>query len=201
MSKIEEKLDDANLERVIGLLEPAEGVKPITKKLACELLNIAYNTTRLGTILTKYKDKKAHEKAKRAANRGKPASDEDVKYVIKEYINGEPVSKVADSLFRSPGFVLRILEEYNVPIRSAGHDYFKPILIPEEAMRSAFTVGEVVYSARYDSTARIEGTFPGKDGSISYRIWLLREKWLQSAYQPAEELASLEHLTKLGIKF
>jgi hypothetical protein len=33
-----------------------------------------------------------------------------------------------------------------------------------------------------------------------YRIWLLSERWLQSAYQPASELASLEHLRELGVK-
>ena len=44
----EEKMTDANILRVISLLEPKEeGKQPITKKAACEILGMAYNTTRL----------------------------------------------------------------------------------------------------------------------------------------------------------
>ena len=50
---------------------------------------------------------------------------------------------------------------------------------------------------RYDSLARIDGEF--KKGV--YRVFLLSEKQNQFAYQPAEELASLEHLEKLGVRF
>jgi hypothetical protein len=43
--------------------------------------------------------------------------------------------------------------------------------------------------------AKIEDIFkPGQ-----YRIYLLADKWRQYAYQPPEELASLEHLRKIGI--
>jgi hypothetical protein len=33
-----------------------------------------------------------------------------------------------------------------------------------------------------------------------YRVWLLADKWKQSAYQEAYELASLEHLRKIGVQ-
>ena len=64
-------------------------------------------------------------------------------------------------------------------------------------MRDEFKVGVKVYSMRYDSLARIDGEF--KKGV--YRVFLLSEKQNQFAYQPAEELASLEHLEKLGVRF
>jgi hypothetical protein len=41
----EEKMTDSNLSRVIRLLEPEEGKKPITKKDACQMLGMTYNTT------------------------------------------------------------------------------------------------------------------------------------------------------------
>ena len=50
--KKHENLTKANIAKVIDLLE-AE--KPITKKEACSILNITYNTTRLGNIITEYK--------------------------------------------------------------------------------------------------------------------------------------------------
>jgi hypothetical protein len=193
----EEKIDDNNLERVIKLLEPTEeGVKPITKKDACAMLCIAYNTTRLGTLIEKHKEKVARDKARRAQLRGKPATPEDVVYIVKEYLSGEAVSRIADSLYRSTGFVNSVLETNSVPTRATGYDYFKPELIPDAAVRTSFAIGEVVYAARYDSIARIEGMHGN-----AYRLWLLHERWKEFCYQPAEELASLEHLVKLGVKF
>lgn len=192
-----EKLDDTNMARVIQLLE-AE--KPCSKKDACSMLNIAYNTSRLGTLIDKFKEKKAKEAERRAANRGKPASRDDVVYIVKDYLEGNAVSSIADRLFRSTGFVNSVLDEHNVPRRASSHNYFRPELIPEAAMRDRFKVGEVVYSARYDSIAKIEKESTSGTAWI-YRVWLLSERWQQYAYQPAEELASLEALEQLGAKF
>lgn len=198
----EEKMTDANILRVIGLLEPTEeGTKPITKKLACELLGMAYNTTRLVTVINEYKERKAKERERRAAKRGKPAAPDEVQYVIQDYINGETIDSISKSLYRSTQFVKGILEKHAVPIRSQKHDYFKPELVPEDAVRERFKVGEVVYSARYDSTARIDAEIENspKHGWV-YRLWLKAERWQQCCYQPASELASLEHLRELGVK-
>lgn len=198
----EEKMTDANILRVIGLLEPKdEGVKPITKKDACEILGMAYNTTRLGTIIQQFKDKRERDAQRRAEKRGKPATQDEVQYIISEYLNGETVDAITKSTYRSPQFVKNILDAHAVPIRKSSPDYFHPELIPEGAMRDRFKVGEVVYSARYDSTARIEAERENHPvhGWV-YAIWLLSERWMQAAYQPASELASLEHLRELGVK-
>lgn len=200
--KPEEQLDDKNILRVIQLLEaPTEGEKPITKKLACELLRINYNTTRLGEILEKFKAKKAREAERRAALRGKPATAEEISYVIQEYLQGGTIDTISKEIFRPATFVKRILEDNAVPTRIPGHTYFKPELIPDGAVRDRFNLGEIVYSARYDSLARVDHEIRSKDGfQWVYRIWLLAEKWKQNAYQEACELASLEHLRLLGVK-
>ena len=69
-----DKLTDTNIARVIKLLNPTpeSGEKAITKKTACEIIGIAYNTTRLGTLIESYEERIAKEKAKRAEKRGKP---------------------------------------------------------------------------------------------------------------------------------
>lgn len=192
-----EKLDSANLDRVIGLLE-AE--KPITKKEACNILNIAYNTTRLGSLIEKHKERKQKEKERRQEKRGKPATPEEIKYVITGYLEGSSIEHLANSIFRSPIFVRGILDKYSVPLRSRSYNYFKPELIPEEASVISFKPGEVAYSARYDSVCRIDGEVPHKEEKV-YRIWLISDKWSQFAYQPASELASLKHLEELGVRF
>lgn len=195
----EDKLTDANLERVISLLEPVEG-KPITKKDACQILGITYNTTRLGQLIEKYKEKKAKEAERRAALRGKPATQEEIVYIIQEYLEGNTIDGISKATYRSANFVKQLLEKHNVPIRATSHDYFNPELVPEGAMRDRFTVGEIVYSARYDSIARIDTEQHDPRHGWVYRIWLLSEKWLQSAYQEAAELASLEHLRTIGVR-
>ncbi len=198
----EELMTDSNISRVIGLLNPTEeGVKPITKKDACSLLGMAYNTKRLDQIITEYQAKKELERKRRAERRGKVATQEEISFAIGEYLAGDTIDSISKSLYRSPAFVKGILEKYAVPIRSTAHDYFNPTLIPEGAVRERFKVGEVVYSARYDSLAWIEAEVKNDDKhGWTYRCWLPSEKWRQYCYQPASELASLEHLREMGIK-
>lgn len=196
-SKENDLLTDANIERIIAGFE---ATPKMTKKDACAIIGIAYNTTRLDGIIEKYLEKKARDAARRAALRGKPATNDEITYVIQEYLEGATVDAISKSTFRGSTFVKAILEKYDVPVRQTSHDYFNPELIPDGATRSRFAVGEIVYSARYDSVARIDTEQPHSQHAWVYRIWLLSDRWKQSAYQPAEELASLEHLRKLGVR-
>lgn len=196
----EELMTDANIAKVIKLLEPEQGTKAITKKDACQILGMAYNTTRLGTIIEEWKKKQTKNAERRAEKRGKPVTGEERVYIISEYLAGETVDSISKATYRSSTFVKSVLETNSVPIRVPGSSYFCPELIPEGAVRERFKVGEVVYSARYDSTARIDAeSFSEKHGWI-YRVWLLSEKWQQNAYQEATELASLEHLREMGVR-
>jgi hypothetical protein len=201
-SELEQELmTEANILRVISLLEPKDvATKPITKKDACQILGMAYNTTRLATILEEFKAKRDRDATRRAQLRGKAATQEEITYIIQEYLEGATVDAISKSTYRGTSFIKAILDKYSVPTRVPGHSYFKPELIPEGAVRNRFTVGEVVYSARYDSMARIDTEQPHPQYGWIYRVWLLSEKWLQSGYQPAEELASLEHLRVLGVR-
>ena len=196
----EELMTDANIAKVIKLLEPEQGTKAITKKDACQILGMAYNTTRLGTIIEEWKKKQARNAERRAEKRGKPVTDEERVYIISEYLAGETVDSLSKSTYRSPTFIKSVLEANAVPIRVPGLSYFNPELIPEGAMRDRFKLGEVVYSARYDSLARIDSEQKTDKHGFVYRIWLMSDKWLQSAYQEASELASLEHLRHLGVR-
>jgi len=197
----QERMTDANIERVIDLLEPKEqGVKPITKKDACQILGMSYNTTRLDQIIQTYKDRKEKTAKRRAEKRGKPVTLDEVQFIIQSYLSGETISEISQNTYRGTQLIKQVLERYNVPVRKSSPDYFKPELIPEGAMQDKFAVGEVVYSARYDSMCKIQAEQTHPDYGWIYRVWLLSERWLQSAYQPACELASLKHLRELGVK-
>jgi hypothetical protein len=197
----EEMMTGANIAKVIRLLEPTEeGKKPITKKDACAMLGMAYNTTRLGTIIEEYKQKQVRISERKSQLRGKPATQEEKVYIISEYLNGETVDAISKMTYRSSRFIKDILEGNSVPIRVPGSSYFNPELIPDDAVRERFKIGEVVYSSRYDSTARIDAEQKTSKHGFVYRVWLLAEKWQQNAYQEAAELASLEHLRQMGVR-
>jgi hypothetical protein len=197
----EELMTDANIAKVIRLLDPQEeGKKPITKKDACAILGMSYNTTRLGTIIEEYKQKQIRTAERKSQLRGKPATQEEKVFIISEYLNGETVDAISKMTYRSSRFIKDILEGNSVPIRVPGSSYFSPELIPDGAIRDRFKIGEVVYSSRYDSTARIDAEQKSDKYGFVYRIWLLADKWKQSAYQEAAELASLEHLRELGVR-
>jgi hypothetical protein len=190
---IDEKLDDNSLDRVITYLES----KGSTKKNACSMLNIAYNTSRLDKLINEYKQKKEDEARRRSEKRGKPATPEETAYIISEYLSGEPLEGISKSTYRGTAFIRSILERYAVPERRRSPNYFTPNLIPDEATRVRFNTGELVYSARYDTLAEIRSEKEQK-GVYVYLIWL-RGNWQQFAYQPAYELASLDSIKSLGV--
>lgn len=190
-----ERLDEAHFEHAIKMLEPTDGTKAWTKKDACAYLGIAYNTTRLAALIQKYQEDKAKNKARRAEKRGTPATQAEIQYIVSSYLEGVPIDSIGASLYRGTTFVKAALFKYSVPIRQTAHSYFRPELVPEDACKDKFAIGEKVYSMRYDSLALIKSEYsPGV-----YAIYLLAEKWRQFAYQPNYELASLAHLKEAGI--
>jgi hypothetical protein len=191
----DERLDPASLEKVIAYL--AEDPKP-TKTAACAMLNIAYNTTRLDKIIEQYLAKKELDAQRRKAKRGTAATIDEISYMVTEYLEGATIDSISKGIYRGADFVKRVLEENFVPLRKAPHDYFKPEIIPDGAVRDRFTVGEKVYSVRYDSLATVRAESTHKDGYV-YRVWLDSESTQEFAYQPAWELASLQHLRDKGI--
>lgn len=206
-----ENLTPQNIEKVISLLEQG---KPITKKEACNILSIAYNTVRLQKIIEEHKENKSRDEKRRAANRGKPASDLEIKDVITWYLEGESLKEIGDRLYRSTGFVKNIVDMVGIPQRRAGENYvdFEPL--PEQCISDKFEAGQLAWSSRYQGLCIIDKEL-GKsaDGVANiYRIYVVEPfeepevKYFASwgapgfyAVQPAYELGSLEHLKKYGV--
>ena len=196
----EERMTDSNLSRVIRLLEPEEGKKPITKKDACQMLGMAYNTTRLGTILEQFKERQRRTAEQRAKLRGKAVTKDEKIFIIQEYLTGATIDAITKSTYRGVAIIKQVLDEYSVPLRIPGQNYFNPQLIPDGAARDKFEVGEVVWSARYGSLAKIYSEkLDPKHGHI-YHMWLMDDKWRQYCWQPHYELASLQQIRELGVQ-
>lgn len=197
--KEHEKLDDATIERVIMLLEDP---KPITKKQACEILNISYNTTRLNTIIEEYKEKKERRKRNFARVKGTPVTDSEISTIVTSFIQGHPLSDISDFTFRSPSIIKRVLDDIGVPTKPRGDEAYKNTLLPEESiLKEKPKIGEILWSAKYHACCEVISFFQNNDGTESVKIYVYEpvegaRKGGYYAYQPMLELGSLRHLEK-----
>lgn len=207
-----EKLDEFTISGVINLLESDN---PITKKEACEILNISYNTTRLNKIIAGHKEQQERVAKLRAKNRGKAAQPHEISRAIEEYLSGDSLSEIAKGMYRSTAFIKGIIERYKVPVRASSSNYFHPEMLPDDVLSEDFEPDEIVWSAKYNTTAVIKG-HKSSDSKFKkwnnkgvvqnhpihgkcYRIWI-SGKHSQYALQPWYELGKLKHLQDLGVK-
>jgi len=207
-----EKLTETNIAHVIKLLE-AE--KPITKKEACDILNITYNTTRLNKIIEEWKTDKEYRDKRKAERRGKPATDIEISNIVMGYLEGDSVQDLAKRVFRSSAFVKSVIDRVGVPPRVVGEDRYKPAILPDACMADEFSRGEIAWSAAYHAPCevikRLEGkVYEEKYGANCYQVWI-KEKSVDAntgfglagggfnAFVPAYELGKLSHLKAYGV--
>jgi hypothetical protein len=211
-AKEHENLSETNIKKVIELLEAET---PITKKDACAILNISYNTTRLAKIIEEHKQGEAELSRRRAANRGKPASPYEIQTVIEGFLDGESITDIAKRIFRSTSFVKEVIEKVGVPQKVVGADYRYPGIIPEQCAREEFEYGQVVWHARRHSMAIVlEKKHDVSDKHISnyYQTYVIEPIEEISPYFPqyegyggyydgayAYDLGSLDHLKQYGV--
>ena len=210
-----ENLTDANIERVISLLNPTDSsTKAITKKEACEILNIAYNTTRLTKVLEDYSDRKEHTARRKAQNRGKAATDREIQEVVTDYLRGYSIAEIAKGLYRSSGFVKGIIERLGVPQRLSPSEGVE--FLPDNCCAESFDMKEIVWSAQHHAPAIVEKEvsnidYETKYGAKCYAIYVQQtssdseDKWAMVehggfyAYAAAYDLGKLSHLEQYGV--
>lgn len=190
--KEHENITPTNILKVIELLNSKP---PITKKQACEILNISYNTTRLDNIIKEYLDKKAKYIELYNKNKLKPVTPQERKAIIEQYLSNKAVNKIAETFYRPISVINNIIKNSSIPIREQGQDYWNPPMIPDGSICETFSPNELVYSVRYSSLATIIRESESTKGV--YQIWLESEEWQQFAFQPWWELASLKFLNDI----
>jgi len=189
--KAGEDLSPTKIEEVIAFLNQD---KPITKKAACEILNISYNTTRLNKIIEEHNETKAYHEKRRKELRSKPLSKEEIAFIVSSYLEEGNLSLISEDSFRSTSVVKRVLERYNIPLRTSTTTYHNPIFLPDNSIAEDYAKDDLVYSARYDQPAYISREI--QDGV--YKLWLIKDE--QYAMQPYYELGDLRRLqVELGI--
>ena len=188
------------------------------------MLNIAYNTTRLQRIIDDYEDKVEYRALRKKQNRGKAASDAEIREAVERYLSGDSIAEIAAGLFRSSGFVRSLIDRVGVPAtnKEAGTAY-----LPEACVAEDFAPGEIVWSAVYQTPARVEHelsiddqaeragfidvNYEEKYSSRCYAIYIIEEvredteKWMSvntggyAAYSLAYDLGKLQHLEEFGV--
>lgn len=197
-TKVGEEITPTNVKNVISLLE--REINPISKKEACEILHISYNTTRLSKIIEDYKEREIYVEKRRKQNRLKPIEEYEVKEIIESYLAGDSLSKISDNVYRSINTIKNVLLQYNLPIRNKSYTYFDPVFLENEEMISDnYKIGDLVFSARYNCAAIIEKVCEVSNKPTTYKLWLYGE-YNQWAFQPYYELSDLRKAQKLGIK-
>lgn len=177
-------------------------------------MNIAYNTSRLTRLLEDFESKKTYVAGRKAKNRGKAATNDEVSEVLTYYLQGDTVAQIAKALYRSPSFIKSIIDRVGVPSKRASGE---PIpLLPEECVAEDFEVGELVWSAQYNGPAqidkRLDDSYIEKYGVPCYAIYVFQkteqssDNWIAgvelggfSAYQTAYDIGKLSHLEKYGV--
>ena len=153
--KAHEKLDDKNIQRVINALN---GEKPITKKEACEMLHINYNTPRLSKIIKNYREERAYRQKRMDKNRGKVATEDEKREIISQYLTGMSITAIAKVMYRSTPFIKSFIDNTGVPTRVAEGEEF---IVPDECVKEEFKIGEWVWFNDNHPNAR-----GGKAGKI-----------------------------------
>lgn len=150
-----ENLTETNIQHVIELLKDE---KPITKKEACSILNISYNTTRLNKIIEDHEETVAYRERRKAQNKGKGATEMEIKQVVNFYLDGSNISDIAKSLYRSPAFIKAIIDRVGIPQKLAMTDYEgrRNAILPEQCVAEEFEVGEKIWAVRQNYPALVE---------------------------------------------
>ncbi len=188
------------------------------------MLNIAYNTTRLQKIIDDYYDKKEYKALRKKQNRGRGATDAEIREAVERYLSGDSLAEIASGLYRSTGFVKSLIERVGVP--NVGKESGVACL-PDSCVAEEFEDGEVVWSAVYNKPARVDYevsidyqaekagfvdvNYEKKYGSKCYAIYIMEEvredvdKWANvdkggfTAYSLAYDLGKLSHLKKYEV--
>jgi transposase len=208
-----ENLTETNIQHVIELLK---NEKPITKKEACSILNISYNTTRLNKIIEDHEETVVYRERRKAQNKGKGATEMEIKQVVNFYLDGSNISDIAKSLYRSPAFIKAIIDRVGIPQKLAMTDYEgrKNAILPEQCVAEEFEVGEKIWAVRQNYPAIVQREVQEeKAEERGYKVYLCytiecSQDDLKDTYfphltyagkfypLPAYDMGKLEHLQK-----
>ena len=148
---VKKEIPESKIRQVIWMLKAGK-----TKKVCCEHLGIAYNTKRLDTIITEFKEGIEREERLKKEIRAKPIEETTKKQIIDSYLKGESASAIAESLYLTPQKVKQVLIEGNVPIRARSKRGEANVDHVIQDLDKKFVKGEKVFVAKVNGFAIVK---------------------------------------------
>jgi len=178
--------DEGKILDVIALLESGG-----TKKAACDLLGIRYNTKKLDELITAYQERVEVRTRLRKKNRTKAVSKLEVSEWVTSYLSGESISSISEYAYRSEAVIKHHLSKYSALLRRNDKvselEYFE---LPEESIKPFFKQGEIAWSPKHNCLVEVRKQ---EDLVVSVTTLNGDEK---NAYVYSWDLASLDKLTE-----
>lgn len=165
-----------------------------TKKDACQMLGIAYNTARLDKLIEQFDKEQDVDKRLRAKKRKEAVTDQEVVHWITSYLNGAGFDELSKTYYRSASVIKHHLEKHGALLRASKVNRLNPPDLPEQCISDSFKPGQYVWSSAYNTIALVKAQFKN-----AYRIQVLGNGVQEMAYQAPYELGDLSHLENLGV--
>lgn len=128
---IRPEVSDEQFKAVIEYL----GQPKSTKKVACEMIGIAYNTKRLDTLIQEWKDTQERSARLRKEKRRQACSPEELVSMIEDYLDGTSYEDLSKRFYRSTTYIKHKLELSGALIRcNKTVSPLNPPLLPDECV-------------------------------------------------------------------
>lgn len=142
MARVSNK-PEISAEQFKAVIEYLEQPKA-TKKAACEMVGIAYNTKRLDNLIQEYKDDVERSIRLRKEKRRTACSPEELVSMIEDYLDGASFEDLSKRFYRSTAYIKHRLELAGALIRVQGIlNPTRPPMLPDECVADAFRIRQV----------------------------------------------------------
>lgn len=188
-----EKITTENIQKAIALLEAGS-----TKKAACDILGIKYNTTRLQTIIDEFVRREANDKRLRDKKKGTPVDKTEAASIIESYLEEGSVEAVSKMFFRPTYIINKVLDHYGAKLINLDSTPLNPGTLPDLCVSDFFEIDEYVWVAGYNALGQIKAI--AKNPENCYSVWIFGT-YARFSNEMNYNLGSLKHLQELGLDF
>lgn len=116
-----------------------------SKKECCKQLKIAYNVSRLDKILKDFNEKETRLKELKTKAKTRKFTEKEKNQIVKDYINGESVSSIAERFYLPTTRIRPILIEKQIPIRGRGKKSSNTTEHITQDLSKKYKVGDRIY--------------------------------------------------------
>ena len=148
------EIPEAKIRQAIWMLKTNK-----TKKSICEHLGIAYNTKRIDTIISEFREKQARTQELKTKARQKPLTHSEELSIISSYEEGESMSAIAEKLYLTPQRIKKVLLTHGVPLRARKKKGAAQVDHIVQDLEVKFSIGDRVFVSSTSEFATIQDVF------------------------------------------